>query len=170
MENKVIKTIKSRTSTRSYLPKNVPLKKLEAILECGKMAPSGKNRQICNILAIRKKSLLNSLKALGQEAMGRECYYGAPVVILVYGPKEDPFTKVDAACILENMFIATESLGLGSCWINQSEELLSSHKGLKLRKKLGIGEDELIVGSCIVGYKDKETPVKPRREDLVKIL
>ena len=170
MENKVIKTIKSRTSTRSYLPKNVPLKKLEAILECGKMAPSGMNRQICSILLLRKKSLLNALKALGEEVRGRDCYYGAPVAILVYGPKEDKFTQVDAACILENMFVAAESLGLGTCWINQTEELLSSPKGLKLRKKLGIGEDQVVVGSCIVGYKDKETPVKPRREDLVRIL
>ena len=58
MENKVIKTIKSRTSTRSYLNKKVPLKKLEAVLEAGKYAPSGMNRQIINILAIRKNSLV----------------------------------------------------------------------------------------------------------------
>ncbi len=170
MDNKVIKTIMARTSTRSYLDKPVSLKKLNIVLEAGKMAPSGMNRQICSILALHKKNALNSLKALGEEIRGRDCYYGAPIAILVYGPKEDPFTKVDAACILENMFIAAESLGLGSCWINQSEELLSSPKGLKLRKKLGIGEDQLIVGTCILGYKDKETPVKPRREDMVKVI
>ena len=170
MENKIIKTIKARVSTRKYLPKNVPLKKLEAILECGKMAPSGMNRQICSILLLRKKSLLNALKALGEEVRGRDCYYGAPAAILVYGPKEDKFTQVDAACILENMFIAAESLGLGSCWINQTEELLSTPKGLKLRRKLGIGEDQVVVGTCIVGYKAQPSESKPRREDLVRII
>ena len=58
MENKVIKTIKARTSTRKYLDKKVPLKKLEAVLEAGKYAPSAMNRQICSILAIRKGSLV----------------------------------------------------------------------------------------------------------------
>lgn len=170
MENKVIKTIKNRTSTRSYLPKRVPIKKLEAVLEAGKYAPSGMNRQICSILAIRKPSLVNKLHELAKEVANRDCYYSAPVIILVYGPREDKFTKVDAACILENMFIAAESLGLGTCWINQSDELLNSPQGLKIRNKLGLTENDYIVGSCILGYKDKETPVKSRREDLVKII
>ena len=170
MENKIIKTIKNRTSTRKFLPKKVPLKKLEAILEAGKYAPSGKNRQICSILAIRKNSLVKKLHELGLEVEHRDCYYGANTIILVYGPREDAFTKVDAACILENMFIAAESLGLGSCWINQSDELLNTPKGLKLRKRIGLTPNDYIVGTCILGYKDQETTVKPRREDLVKII
>ena len=170
MENKVIKTIKSRTSTRSYLNKKVPLKKLEMVLEAGKYAPSGMNRQIINIHAIRKNSLVKKFHELANEVANRDCYYGASTIILVYGPRDDRFTPVDSACALENMFIAATSLGLGTCWINQSDELLNSPNGLKLRKKIGLTPNDYIVGTCILGYKDKETPVKPRREDLIKIL
>lgn len=170
MENKVLKAIKGRTSTRSYLDKKVPSKRLEAILEAGKYAPSGMNRQICHILALKNKRYVKALSELAVKITNRECYYGAPVIILVYGPKNDPFTWTDGSCILENMFIAAESLGLGSCWINQSEAILSDPQGLKLRKKLGISLDEVIVGSCIIGYKKDESPVKPRKEDLVRVL
>lgn len=170
MENKIIKTIKNRTSTRSYLPKRVPIKKLQAVLEAGKYAPSGMNRQICSIYAIRKPSLVKKMHELAKEVANRDCYYSAPTIILVYGPRDDRFTQVDAACILENMFIAAESLGLGTCWINQSDELLNTPQGLKMRKKLGLKEEDYIVGTCILGYKNQETPVKSRREDLVKIL
>lgn len=170
MENKVIKALLSRTSTRSYLDKKVPNKKLEAILEAGKYAPSAVNRQICHILAIKNKRYVSSLSELGKKVTNRNCYYDAPVIILVYGPRNDQFTIPDATCILENMFIAAEGLGLGSCWINQSEQILSDPQGLKLRKKLGISIDEYIVGSCIVGYKKEATPVKPRKEDMIKII
>ena len=171
MENKVIRAIKSRVSTRNYTDKKVPLKKLEQILEAGKSAPSGMNRQICSILAIRKKSYIEAFRKIGLEVRGRDCYYNASTLILVYGPRDDRFTIQDATCILENMFIASEALGLGSCWINQSDELLNTPNGLKLRKKLGLKESDYVVGTCIVGYINGEKPQpKPRREDLVRII
>lgn len=170
MENKIIRTIKSRTSTRSYLDKKVPLKKLEAILEAGKYAPSAKNRQICNILAIRKKSLVASLAKLAQEETNRNCYYDASTLVLVYGPRDDRFTIQDAACILENMFIAAEALGIASCWINQTDDVLNSKAGQKLRKKLGLTENDFVVGTCILGYAKEKGQVRPRKEDMIKII
>lgn len=171
MENKVIKVIKSRVSTRKYLDKKVPLKKLEQILDAGKSAPSAKNRQICSILAIRRNSLVNKLRELGQEYANRDCYYGASTIVLVYGPREDVFTKVDSACILENIFVAAEALGISSCWINQSDEILNTPNGKKLRQKLGLTEDDYVVGSAILGYGDGEKPQpKAKREDLVRII
>ena len=153
MENKVIRTIKSRVSTRNYANKRVPIKKLEQVLEAGKLAPSGMNRQICSILALRKKTYVETLRKLAQEVRGKDSFYGASTLVLVY------------------MFIATESLGLGSCWIDCVDELLNTPTGLKLRKKLGLTENDYVVGTCIVGYiaGDKPQP-KPRREDLVRIL
>ena len=44
MENKVIKTIKSRVSCRSYNDKKVELSKVRQIVECGVMAPTARNQ------------------------------------------------------------------------------------------------------------------------------
>ncbi len=170
MENKVINTIKNRTSTRSYSAKKVSLKKLELILEAGKMAPSGMNRQICNILAIHNGRYVNSLVEASKKVRGKDCYYGAKTIILVYGPKDDPFVTQDASCILENMFVAAEALKIASCWINQSEEILSDPRNKKLRAKLGIGEDKVIVGSCILGYSEAPKSIKERKADFIRII
>lgn len=171
MDNKVIRTIKSRVSTRKYSNKKVPLKKLEQVLEAGKYAPSAVNRQICSILAIRKKSLVEALRKLSYEVREKDCYYGANTMILVYGPREDRFVIQDSACILENMFIAAESMNLSTCWINQTDELLNTPNGLKLRKKLGLTPEDYIVGTCILGYVDGDKPqTKPRKENFIKIL
>lgn len=170
MDNKVISSIKNRTSTRSYTAQKVSLKKLETILEAGKMAPSAMNRQICNILAIRNGRYIKMLEEASNKVRGKNCYYGANTIILVYGPKEDSFVIQDASCILENMFVAAESLKIASCWVNQSEEILSDPQNKKLRAKLGISEDKVIVGTCILGYTEAPKNIRPRKEDFVRII
>ena len=169
MANKVINTILSRTSCRAYSDKPVPLSKIKSIVEAGKFAPSGMNRQICNIVVVRKKSLLNEIKETAIKMFNREPTYDAPILIIVYGPKDDPFTYLDGSCIIENMLIAATSLNLGSCWIHAIKDLVPSNA--KLAKKLGIDDSHQVVGSVAVGYRQNdEIKVKPRKDDFVKII
>ena len=169
--NRTIQTILNRTSNRDFTDRKVPLSKLNQILEAGKMAPSGMNRQICSILAVRTKKYVEKLRALGLGLRGRDCFYNANTLIIVYGPKEDPFTLQDGSCILENMFIAATALNIQSCWINQVNDMFQLPEGEKVRKLLGLPEDIRVVGTCVVGYsKDGKNPLpKPRRDDLVRI-
>ena len=172
MENKTISMIKSRVSCRAYSEKKVPLSKALQVAEAGKMAPSGMNRQIVNILVLRKKSVVEKLRKLAVELGGKDPYYGASTLILVYGPREDKFTALDGACVLENMFIAATALKINSCWIHRTDDVLSSPKGLKIKKQLGIPEDARVVGTCILGYaKDPASlAVKERKADFVKVI
>ena len=169
--NQAIKAILERRSTRAYEERKVPLSKLNQVLEAGKMAPSAMNRQIGNILAVRSKKLVERLRQASLEITGRDCFYGANTMIIVYGPRGDRFTKQDCSCILENMFVAATALKLQSCWINQVDDILSNEKEKRLRKSLGIPEEMEIVGTCIVGYaKDGIIPdPKARKDDFVVI-
>lgn len=170
--NKTIEIIKSRVSCRVYNERRVPNSKLEQILEAGKYAPSGRNRQICNILVVKNKKILEKIRETLQANTGRECLYGANLLCIVYGKRDEPLMVQDASCILENMFIAATALKIDSCWINQLDDMLSDPANKKIRAKLGIGEDERVVGSIILGYRKEgtEIPVKPRKEDFVRIL
>ena len=172
MENKVLKTIKSRVSCRSYSDKKVSLKKAMMVAEAGKFAPSGMNRQIANIYVINSKRNVEKLRRLSLEIRNKDCMYGAKTIILVAGPRDDRFTYQDCSCILENMFVATHSLNLASCWINQFDEFFQTKNGLKVKKALGIPEDFMVVGSCILGYpaEDDVLAVKDRKEDFIKVL
>ena len=169
--NKTVEVIKSRVSCRSYNEKKVPLSKLNQILEAGKYAPSGMNRQICNILAVRSKGKLEKIREALKTKFGRECLYGANTLCIVYGKRNEPLMVQDGSCILENMFIAANALHIDSCWINQLEDLLSDPNYKNLRKSLGIEEECRVVGSVILGYrKEKEIPIKPRKNDFIRIL
>lgn len=172
MENKVITTIKNRVSCRSFTTKKVSINKVNAIVECGKMAPSAMNKQIANILVLRRKKFVEKLRKLSLDVYNHDCFYGANTMILVYGPEDNAFTKQDCSCILENMFIAASSLNVGSCWINQVNDLLKTPKGLKVKKALGLNDDILVVGTCILGIASPEAKleIKPRKDNFVKIL
>ena len=172
MENKVLKTIKSRVSCRSYSDKKVSLKKAMMVAEAGKFAPSGMNRQIANIYVINSKRNVEKLRRLSLEIRNKDCMYGAKTIILVAGPRDDRFTYQDCSCILENMFVAAHSLNLASCWINQFDEFFQTKNGLKVKKSLGIPEDFMVVGSCILGYPAENAvlAVKDRKEGFIKVL
>ena len=172
MENKVLKTIKSRVSCRSYSDKKVSLKKAMMVAEAGKFAPSGMNRQIANIYVVNSKRYVEKLRRLSFEIREKDCMYGAKTIILVAGPRDDKFTYQDCSCVLENMFVAAHSLNLGSCWINQFDEFFQTKNGLKVKKALGIPEDFMVVGSCALGYpaENAKLEVKSRKEDFIKVL
>lgn len=67
--------------------------------------------------------------------------------------------------------MAANALKIQSCWINQFDELFETPNGAKLKKKLGIPEDNRIVGSAILGYaKNPEKLVaKERKADFISI-
>ena len=171
MANKTIENILTRVSCRDYNSKKVSLKKLNQILEAGMMAPSAKNRQIAQITAIRTKSKVERLRSLSLEEADRDCIYGANTIVLVHGPRDDSFTVQDCSCILENIFIAANSLKIQSCWINQFDELLETSKGKRIKSKLQIPDDHRIVGAAILGFTDhpESLIIKKRKDDFISI-
>ena len=171
MANKTIQIILSRVSCREYNEKKVSLGKLNQILEAGKYAPSAMNRQIASITCVRTKAKVEKLKELSKETLNRDCMYGANTVVLVHAPREDKFTVQDCTCILENIFVAANALKVQSCWINQFDELLLTQKGKKIKVRLGIPEENRVVGAAILGYAKvpSNLAAKERKADFISI-
>ena len=59
----------------------------------------------------------------------------------------------DCAAALENMLIAADSLGIGSCWIFYVLLAFSSPQGPELRKILQIPEGYRPYCTAVFGYK-----------------
>ena len=166
---KVIDVIKGRFSCREYSDKKVSLKKLNEILLAGQSAPSAMNRQIAKITAVRRSSKVEALRELGKLLSKRDVMYGAKTIVLVHAPREDRFCIQDCTCVLENIFVAASALKIDSCWINQFDELLGSEEGKKLRKKLGIPKENMVVGSAILGYRKEGSKVDIKSKSNITI-
>lgn len=168
--NEVIKAIKERRSVKSYKSDPVPTELLDAILEAGTYAPTGRNMQSPIIIAVTDKALRDRLSRLNAEIMGMDGdpFYGAPAVIVVLADRSRMTYLYDGSLVMENLMLAAHSLGLGSCWIHRAKEVFDSEEGKNILKSLGIEGEYEGIGNCIIGYTD--TPPaerKPRKDNYI---
>lgn len=171
--NETVKTILQRRSIRSYLPKQITDEELNTILEAGEYAPSAMNQQSSHFTVIQKKEVMNELISLAKDVTkrGGNPFYDAPTVVLVFAKKDNIAPVRDASLSIENMFIAAASLNVGSCWVHCVNNIFNTEKGKEFQKRLGVGEEYGIVGSCILGYPAVKAPeAAPRKDDFVNII
>lgn len=170
--NKGIESILNRRSCRTYSNKKVKENVLDQIVQCGSMAPSAMNKQTASLLVITNLKMLNKLKRLSITIRGNDCFYGAKTMIVVYGSSQEKFVIQDGSCIMENLMVAASALNVSSCWINQLNDLLNTKQGMKIKEELGLQEEDIVVGTCIVGYNssDKEILSKPRKENHIRYI
>ena len=167
--NEVIKNIEERRSIRKYKKDMIPKEIIEKIVEAGKYAPSGMGMQSSIIIAITNENLRDKLSKLNAKIMGVDTdpFYGAPVVLVVLAKKNIPTHVYDGSLVMENLMLAASSLGIGSCWIHRAKEEFETEEGKEILKSLGIEDEYEGIGHCILGYKDEEGTLKPRKENYI---
>ncbi len=165
----ILNAMKTRRSIRKFRPEMPARKDLEAIMEAGLFAASGKGLQSSMIVAITDKTLRDRLmemnRVIGGWQEGFDPFYGAPAVLLVLADRASPNHVYDGSLTMGNMMLAAHALGLGSCWINRAREEFDSDEGRAILAELGIEGSWEGIGHCIVGIPDGEAPeATPRRE------
>jgi nitroreductase len=170
--NDTLETIKQRRSIRNFKVEQIKDEELEAILEAGMYAPyaweHGKHFTV-----IQNKELMDRLNTAAKEAAKQmsvghlrelgnnkdfNCLYNAPTLIIVSGDMQAPMPlEADCAAATENLLLAAESVGVGSCWIFFVLLAFNSPQGSELRKELKIPEGYKPYYSAVFGYKNVET-------------
>ncbi|MBQ3805834.1 MAG: nitroreductase [Prevotella sp.] len=171
--NRTINDIITRRSVKKYQDKAVPQELLEEIVRAGMYAPTGRNSQSPIIIAVTQKDMRDRLSRMNLDIiMGNNLttssghsdpFYGAPVVLVVLARKDVATRVYDGSLVMENMMIAANSLGLGSCWIHRAKEMFETEEGKEILRKLGITDEYEGIGNCIVGYA-AENACKPQAE------
>ena len=97
-------------------------------------------------------------------------FYDAPTVITFFAPKQFLFSVDDCAVAAENMMLAADALGIGSCYIGQGWPAFADPYGQEVLKKWRIPTDHYAVMQLVLGYLregDRHPAPKPRKEDWV---
>lgn len=168
--NEVIRAMKERRSVRAYTDKIPEREKIDEVVEAGLWAASGMNRQGPIVVAVTNRELRDRLSAMNAEIMGRpgtDPFYGAPVVLVVLAPRDQPNCVYDGSLVMGNLMLAAHALGLGSCWIHRAREEFDMPEGRAILAELGVEGDYEGIGHCILGYAAEEPEAKPRREGRV---
>ena len=184
--NDTVKHILSRRSTRAFLPEQIKEIELQAILNAGLYAPSAHNDQSWHFTVIQDQQLLAELNAdakivgkRSKDAILRKMssseqlhiFYHAPTVIVISGEEKAIMPETDCAAATENMLIAAESMGLGSCWIGLVSFAFAGDKGAEYQQRLLIPSGYKPYYAISLGYKRVETvSAPPRREQTITYL
>lgn len=188
MDNQVMRAILKRRSCRSFdIGRKVNKNDLITVLEAGAYAPSAMNNQGWHFTAVTngvKLTELNDAVLRRMDPAARERataraggrrvspFYNAPALIIVsMRDGASVYPEADCACALQNMFLAAESLGLGTCWINQLKGATVCDKTVgEILKDLGVPEGNTVYGCCALGHADCESPLKERAAGTVNIV
>ncbi len=170
--SELMNIIKTRRSTRAFKSELPPKEQIMQIVEAAEWAPSGMGKYLWHFTVIyNKEKSLRLARAIAEaDNRGPEYnFYGAPVNIIVSYKKDEHHAFTDSAAAMENMLLMATGLGLGSCWINQLRECCDIPEVREILTEYGVPEDDLVVCSAAIGYIEKETPAKPRKEGVVTI-
>jgi nitroreductase len=159
-ENEVIRTLMSRKSIRKYKARVPPKDIIDAIVRAGMQAPFAS--QACSVVLLRDRKR----NAFNAPLMFVVCadIHRVELFMRERGWKRKTndltmllFALQDASYMAENMVVAAESLGLGSCYIGHA---LMIAKTLKKQLKLPDGVFPFVM--LAMGYPDENPSVKPR--------
>lgn len=115
--NETLKTIFSRKSVRNMTPDAIEKSTIELLIRAGMAAPSAKNTQPWEFIAITNRQVLDAMAdGLPYAKMLKQ----ANCAIIVCGDMENEggltHWAEDCAAATENILLAAESMGLGAVW------------------------------------------------------
>jgi len=151
-----IKAMKERVSVRKYEDKPIPREVLEEIVDCGRLAPTGRNAQGWTFVVMTERE---SLAKLAELLPHGRFIAGAGAGILVFCARDTLCQVEDACAATENIIIAGEAHGVGSCWINSYRKAHSAAVG----EMVGCPAETELVTILSMGYPAERTR-RPKKE------
>lgn len=183
--NEVIANIKARRSTRAFAPEQIKEEELKAILEAGVYAPSARNTQNWFFTILQNPQMIDKVNGwIIEEARfvkdpkaqeiastpNAAIFRRAPTVILVSGEAEDPHSRDNCACAGQNIILACEELGLGSCWISYVGFLANRDRLQHYLGELKIPGGYVPYFGLTIGYKSgPDAEAYPRKKGVIRI-
>ncbi len=156
----VFEAINKRQSIRDYKETAVPQDKLRRVLEAGRMAPSGGNRQEMKFVVVTDAE---ARAKLAEATGGQRHVAQAPVIIAAVATVPDrimlcgvPAYPVDVAIAIDHLTLAAFEEGLGTCWIGAFKQDMA-------RKALKIPDSCMVVSLLTLGFPAAEGRPKSRK-------
>lgn len=169
--DKILENIITRRSIRSFQDKKINKEKLEQIMEAAIYAPSGMNRQSWQFTVIQNTEKMKLLaKAIAKQSGRDEAsynFYNPDVLIMASNDRDNSNGLADCACALQNIFLMSHELGIGSVWINQLKTICDEPEIRSILKDFGIPDQHIVWGMAALGYAADEPVEKERKQGLV---
>jgi nitroreductase len=130
----VFEAIRTRRSVRAFTGEAIPREDLEKIVDAGRLAATGSNKQPWNFIVVTDREMIEQLKTASQWIEK-----SAAIIAVVLDP-ESRWWVEDGAAAVQNMLLAATALGYGSCWLEgytlRNEDAFKVLLGVPAEKRL----------------------------------
>jgi nitroreductase len=185
MKNPVLDAIFSRRSVRAYKKDQVSDELVNELLMTAVHAANGMNTQPLRFVIVSneeklqeysdngKAMFLDAMKKAGFSEIHLETmlsnpnlmiFHNAPIAIFIYTSPQSPTPVEDGSLAAANIMLASESLGLGSCWIGFADRIAES-PGFYQENNIPL--DHRHVATVVVGYAKNEGAPTPRHDPII---
>lgn len=150
-----IEAIKTRRSVRRFEGKEVPKEIIEDLIDCGRLAPSGRGVHPWEFIVVTNKGARKRIADLTDYG---KFIADAPVCIAVFC-QDTKYYLEDGSAATENILIAANAYGLGSCWVAGDKKPYCE----AVRELLGVPEGYKLVSLIAIGYSAEKQGRKAKR-------
>jgi nitroreductase len=147
-----LEAIRTRRSIRKFTPAPIPKADLETIVDAGRLAASGSNKQPWDFIVVTDHATIAKFREAGA------WIEQAAAVIAVFLDPQSRWWVEDGAAAIQNMMLAGTALGYGSCWV---EGNALPREG-EYKTLLGVPEQKRILALVPFGVP-AENPVKEKK-------
>lgn len=140
-----ITAIRKRRSVRRYEPRKLARSTVEEIIDCGRLAATANNKQPWLFVAVANEERRKRIAAATD--------YGkfiaeAPVCIAVFCKKAEKYYLEDGAAATQNILVAANALGVGTCWVAGDKKAYAE----EVRLMLDVPDEYTLVSLVSLGY------------------
>lgn len=182
----ILKTIYGRHSVRAYAPTRLDSATVQTLLDAAVHAPTAMHEEPWAFVVVQDSALLQRLSDLAKPIFIEEVrhrnaqgashsfdhftrpdfniFHGADTLIIICAKPLGPFVAADCWLAAENLMLAANGLGLGSCVIGSAVATLNIHK---VKTELGIPDEYSVIAPIVVGVPSGETNGSPRKAPLI---
>ncbi len=157
--------IQKRRSIRRFLAKPIEDEKIEMLIEAALRAPSSRGLNPWEFIVVTERDLLEKLSSA--KTHGSEFLKNAPLGIVVCADEDRCDVWVEDCSIASTfIFLASESMGLRSCWIQIRERMHSDSRTSEayVAEVLDIPSRLKVESIIAVGYPDEKKPPHKKEE------
>jgi nitroreductase len=160
--NRKLDFIFSRRSVRKYVDREVPDEMIHDLLEAAMAAPSAVAKDPWHFIVLKQRASLNRLAdVLIHGQMLRQ----ATAAVVVCGDitrahdQLESYMLQDLSAAVENILIAANTLGLGTCWlgVHPRPERMDG-----IRKMFSLPDNIIPMCGIAVGWPDDPPPARTR--------
>lgn len=149
-----IDKILCRRSIRRYKRAQVPPEVKAKILEAGRLAPSAANKQPWHFIVCETAAAKEKLSKQRWSGFVKDASFAIVGVALPFDDTSSKFSVIDTTIALQNIVLAAEVQGVGSCWVGDFKES-------EVKRDFGIPIEANIV--CVVAFGLPDEKPGPRK-------